>query len=331
MTGPEAVPLLLGFAVLASCALGYFGLGEMLGSDRKGLASRLARISGKATAVAPHNPAAGAVRRDQSDSSIAGFDRLIKRYLPHPAKLRQRLARTGRRITLGEYVLGSLLTAGIVYLIVDFAIGWALVISIPLAITAGLLLPHKLVDAMAAARTRAFMAVFPESVELIVRGLKSGIPVMEAMKSVGNDMPDPVGLEFRRTLDAFNLGVPLNQALFDTAERLGLADFRFFAISISVQQQTGGNLAETLENLVDILRRRRQMALKVRAMSSEARATAMIVGSLPFLVFGALLVIAPAYIGVLLHDPRGHLVLGAAGVSMTLGGGIMRKMARFEI
>jgi tight adherence protein B len=330
MSPSDTIPLLIGFAVLASCALAYFGLAEMRDSDRKILGLRLARLAGKPGSTPP-NMAAGALRRDTTDSSIAGLDRMIKRYLPHPAKLRERLARTGRRIALGEYALGCLLTAGLTYLLCDLAVGWPPLIAVPLAIAAGLALPHKLVTILAARRTRAFMLVFPESVELIVRGLKSGIPVIEAMKSVGSDMPDPVGLEFRRTLDAFNLGVALNQALFDTADRLALADFRFFAISISVQQQTGGNLAETLENLVDILRRRRQMALKVRAMSSEARATAMIVGSLPFLVFLALLVIAPAYIGILLHDPRGHLVLGAAASSLVTGAGIMRKMARFDI
>jgi tight adherence protein B len=331
MSGPDALPLLLGLAVLASCALAYFGLAELRDGDRKSLGSRLARIAGKLAAEAPHNPAAGAVRRDTTDSSIHGFDRLIKRYLPHPAKLRERLARTGRRFTPGEYVLACLFTGGATHLVLGVAIGWPAIITAPLAIAVGLAVPHKLVSAMAASRSRAFMTVFPESVELIVRGLKSGIPVIEAMKSVGNDMPDPVGIEFRRTLDAFNLGVPLNQALFDTADRMALADFRFFAISISVQQQTGGNLAETLENLVDILRRRRQMALKVRAMSSEARATAMIVGSLPFLVFIALLLIAPAYVGVLLHDRRGHFILGAAMVSLLTGAWIMRNMARFEI
>jgi tight adherence protein B len=125
--------------------------------------------------------------------------------------------------------------------------------------------------------------------------------------------------------------VPLHHALADTADRIDLADFRFFAISLSVQQQTGGNLAETLMNLIEILRRRRQMKLKIRAMSAEARTTALIVGSLPFLVFAILALVAPDYIAVLIHDPRGHVVLATATISLLTGAGIMRKMARFEI
>ena len=330
MSTSSAMPLLLVLGVAGIAMLALLGLAELLKGDRKKLAPRLALAAGKPR-TAPKNSEAAALRRDLSDSSIASLDRAIKHYLPHPAKLRERLARTGRRITLAEYLLSCLLMAGMTELALDLVVGWPLLIDIPLAIAAGLALPHKAVAIMAARRANAFMMVFPESVELIVRGLKSGIPVIEAMKSVGSDMPDPVGLEFRRTLDAFNLGVPLNQALFDTADRLALADFRFFAISISVQQQTGGNLAETLEKLVDILRRRRQMALQVRAMSAEARATAMIVGSLPVLVFVALALIAPPYVAVLIHDPRGHLVLGAAASSLLTGAGIMRKMARFEI
>ncbi|MEQ9360328.1 MAG: type II secretion system F family protein, partial [Rhodospirillales bacterium] len=126
-------------------------------------------------------------------------------------------------------------------------------------------------------------------------------------------------------------GAKINDALWATAHRLDIPEFKFFVVSLSVQQETGGNLAETLANLSDILRRRRQMKLKIKAMSSEAKASAMILGSLPFVMFCIIYLMNPDYESLLFTDPRGRLILGGGLVAMAMGVFVMSRMVRFEI
>jgi tight adherence protein B len=180
-------------------------------------------------------------------------------------------------------------------------------------------------------RLARFIALFPDAIDLIVRGLKSGLPVIESVAAAGREMADPVGSEFRRIADAVKFGQTLEDAMWETAARLDTPEFKFFVISLAVQRETGGNLAETLGNLSDILRRRRQMRLKIKAMSSEARASAMILGSLPFVMFGIVYLMNPGYESMLFTDPRGRLVLIGGLVIMATGIAVMRKMVRFEI
>ena len=180
-------------------------------------------------------------------------------------------------------------------------------------------------------RTNRFSAHFPEAIALMVRGIKSGLPVTETFNIVANETPAPVGTEFRQISDQIRLGHPVDQALWDAAKRVGTPELKFLVVTLSIQRETGGNLAETLENLDNILRRRRQMRLKVRAMSSEARASAMIIGSLPFVMMGVLSFVSPEYISLLFTTDRGNHMLMAAAGSMTFGIGIMTKMVRFDI
>jgi tight adherence protein B len=195
----------------------------------------------------------------------------------------------------------------------------------------GVWLPHFAVGRMAARRTNAFVGLFPEAIDLIVRAIKSGLPIAEAIITVGQEVPDPVGAEFRKVEGGLRVGRNLEDLLWDVAGRLDTPEFRFFVISLSVQRQTGGNLAETLGNLSDVLRRRRQMRLKIRALSSEARASALILGSLPFAVLAMIVITTPGYIEPMFHDVRGLFMLGVAGFMLVTGALIMAKMIRFEI
>ena len=174
-------------------------------------------------------------------------------------------------------------------------------------------------------------ALFPDAIDLMVRGLRSGLPVIESVAAAGRELADPVGTEFRRIADAVRFGQALEDAMWDTAARLDTPEFKFFVISLAVQRETGGNLAETLGNLSDILRRRRQMRLKIKAMSSEARASAMILGSLPFIMFAIIYLMNPGYEAMLFTDPRGRIMLFGGLLLMGAGIAVMRKMVRFEI
>ena len=180
-------------------------------------------------------------------------------------------------------------------------------------------------------RQRLFIARFPEAIDMIVRGLKSGLPVTESVRAVGEEFDGPVGEEFRNVADRVRLGRPLEEALKEAAKRIALPEMQFFMISITVQRETGGNLSETLENLSDIIRRRRQMKLKIKALSSEAKASAYIIGSLPFVMFAILFLVNPEYLSTLWLDPRGTMLIGIGFGFIAVGTGVMWKMVRFEI
>ena len=200
-----------------------------------------------------------------------------------------------------------------------------------LGLLVGTALPHKVVSRMGRRRVAAFVALFPEAIDLMVRALRSGLPISEAIIGAGHEIGDPVGYELRRIEAGMRLGRDLESLLWDIATRIDIPEFRFFIIALSVQRETGGNLAETLANLADVLRRRRQMRAKVRAMSSETRATTMILGGLPVVVGVLLALTSPAYLKPLLSDIRGLMLDGLALTMLGTGIFIMMKMARFEI
>jgi tight adherence protein B len=180
-------------------------------------------------------------------------------------------------------------------------------------------------------RILKFNANFPDAIELMVRGLRSGLPISETLGVVAAEIGGPVGIEFRAVADKMKIGRTMEAALQESADRLGTAEFQFFVITLAIQRETGGNLAETLSNLADVLRKRAQMKLKIRAMSSESKASAYIVGSLPFVVFLLVWFINPGYMGGFFTDQR-LMVAGMGGlVWMGIGGFIMAKMVNFEI
>lgn len=263
-------------------------------------------------------------------SSDGGFDTMIRRILPRPDALRERLTRTGRKIGFGTYALVSL-AAALAAMAGAILLGLSLATAAALGLIAGLWLPHLVVGRLISRRIARFEALFPEAIGLIVRGLRSGLPATESMQVVGREIGDPVGEEFRRISDQVRLGQPLDQALGEAAKRIGTPEFNFLVVTMVVQKETGGNLAETLENLDNILRRRRQMKLKIRAMSAEARASAMIIGSLPFLMFTILFVVNRDYVMTLITTHVGNMLLAGAACSMGTGIAVIMKMIRFEI
>ena len=257
-------------------------------------------------------------------------DSFAKRFIPNPALLQLRLTRTGKSWRLGQYVMASVgLAATMIGLL------WYQGLPILLAITVGLMigvaLPHMVVSKLIARRIKHFNSKFPDAIELMVRGLRSGLPISETMQIVAEEIPDPVGIEFRMVSDKMKIGRTMDSALQDTAERLGTPEFQFFVISLAIQRETGGNLAETLSNLADVLRKRAAMKLKIRAMSSESKASAYIIGALPFIVFGLIWWINGSYMQNFFIDERLMIAGGGGIVWMGIGAFIMAKMINFEI
>ena len=244
--------------------------------------------------------------------------------------LQMRLVRTGKGWTLAQYGYASLgIGLGVAALI--FLRSGAAMLSLGVGAVAGLGIPHMMVNRFVKKRLNKFNAKFPDGIELLVRGLRSGLPVAETLGVVATEVPGPVGEEFKAAVERIKIGRTMEESLQVTADRLGTAEFQFFVITLAIQRETGGNLAETLSNLSDVLRKRAQMKLKIRAMSSESKASAYIVGALPFIVFGLIWWVNPNYLGKFFIDER-LIVIGLGGlVWMGIGAFIMAKMVSFEI
>jgi tight adherence protein B len=263
-------------------------------------------------------------------SATPGIDRIF-RMLPRRALLVERLSRTGHEISVGQYMLvtiGVIVVATVLILIFG-ALGP--VPSLAFGIAVGMFLPHWYIGRMGKKRVMRFIGLFPEAIDLMVRALRAGLPISEAIVNAGQEIGDPVGVEFRSIEAGMRMGRDLDSLLWDIAKRIDAPEFRFFIIALNVQRETGGNLAETLSNLSQVLRGRRAMRAKARAMASEARASTAILGSLPVLVTIMLMFTSPTYIGPLFSDVRGLMLLGVAAGMLLMGVGVMVKMAKFEI
>lgn len=319
---------LLLWVIAAAAGLTVLSLAFAFGGDDPN-SKRMQRVRDRARGKGADEKAAEMILRlDQKGKS--GFDGMLRQYLPRPDLLRQRLYRTGWSISLGGYSTACVVTAIVTFGTMLY-FGLPLVAAVPGGLFLGLMLPHLVIGFACARRAKKFTALFPEAIGLMVRGIKSGLPIAETFVVISQEMADPVGTEFRRVSDEVRLGQSMDQSLWDAAKRVDTPEIKFLVVSLSVQRETGGNLAETLENLDMILRRRRQMKLKIKAMSSEARASAAIIGSLPFIMLAILSAVNPQYISSLFDTPLGNKMLIGACISMAIGLFTMHKMTRFEI
>jgi tight adherence protein B len=312
------------FMVLALLILAFSGPSAKAAGSRRltSLRDRHAGVVG-----------AGAVEaqlRRISTARSSRMDNVATRLLPNPAELGKRLAMTGKTWTVGQYGIASV---GIVAVIAAALMvqGLPALLALLVGVVIGAGLPHLVVGFLISRRIGKFTAKFPDAIELLVRGLRSGLPITETMGVVGAEVEGPVGEEFRSISDKMKIGRTLDQALQETADRLGTPEFQFFCITIAIQRETGGNLAETLANLADVLRKRSQMKLKIKAMSSESKASAYIIGALPFIVFGMIWSINDTYMQGFFADPRLMIAGGGGIVWMGIGAFIMAKMINFEI
>lgn len=270
------------------------------------------------------------LRRIVATRGSTKMDSLAQSIIPNPALLRQRLERTGRTWSLAQYLMVS---GGAIFVFTSLFMlkGLPLLLALMLGLFLGIGLPHFVVGKMISKRVKKFTTKFPDAIELMVRGLRSGLPISETLGIVADEVGGPVGVEFRAVSDKMKIGRTMEQALQETADRLGTPEFQFFVITLAIQRETGGNLAETLANLADVLRKRAAMKLKIRAMSSESKASAMILGSLPFVVFALIMMVNPTYMGGFFTEPR-LIVAGLGGmVWMSIGVFVMSKMISFEI
>ena len=261
---------------------------------------------------------------------VRGQQTLLNRLLPASGDIQRRIEAAGKKWTVQHFYIGSGIAAAVPFFGLIVA-GLPVWMALTFGIGAGLALPKFFLSFMAQRRIDQFVQRFPDAIELLVRGLRAGLPVAETMGAVASEIEGPVGSEFQAVSDRMKIGRTLEAALQETADRLGTAEFQFFVITLAIQRETGGNLAETLSNLSDVLRKRMQMKLKISAMSSESKASAYIIGCLPFVVFGLISFISPTYMAGFFSDQR-LMIAGMGGlIWMAIGAYIMRQMINFEI
>ncbi len=258
------------------------------------------------------------------------LDIFTSRILPNPEQWRRQLERSGTGWSLGKF--GAIAVfIGIGTVIGTMLLRFSPLICWGIGALVAWYLPRLYIYWKIKRRSKNFLALFPDSIGLMVRGVRAGLPVTETIINVGREMKGVVGYEFRKISEQIQLGQPLEEVMWQAAGRIDLPEFTFMCISFSIQRETGGNLAETLDNLENLLRNRKQMQLKIRAYSSEARASSMIIGSLPFIMLALLSVVNWNYIQALFYTHSGNMLLAAAAGSLLLGIAVLVKLASFEI
>lgn len=319
----------LAFVTIAGLGFAFAGNG---GGSAKAAKRAQAIVSGgnrdtRAKAASVRNQATNAeARRKQIVKTLKDQDKEQKKArLNLAAKLQQAgLAANVRNfwiisIALGVVVLGIvLLVSGNIF------------IALGAGFAAGFGLPRWVIGFLAGKRIKKFTEHFSDAMDIIVRGIKSGLPVHDCLKIIGKESPEPLAGEFRRLVESIGMGQSMDTSLERMYERMPTHELRFFAIVLAIQAKTGGNLAEALNNLSTVLRARKMMREKIKALSSEATASAFIIGCLPPGVVVLITVTTPSYMAPMFNDPRGHLMLLGAGIWMGLGIFVMRKMINFK-
>lgn len=244
--------------------------------------------------------------------------------------LQMKLFQAGMKIKVRDYVRNCIIV-GVVVFATCFLMQVPLLFSAVFGVAGAYLLPKFYVSRRRKSFQKKFLDELPNAVEAIVRGVKSGLPLNDSIRIVAKEVKEPVRSEFARVLDQQAVGKSMQEAIQILFERVPLAEVNFFVVVIAVQQQAGGNLSEALSNLARVLRNRKKMQAKIKAMSSEAKASAMIIGGLPFIVASLVSLTSPTYLTPLFTTTIGYLWLGIAAVLMAMGLFIMNLMIQFDV
>jgi tight adherence protein B len=322
------LPILAAF--LAFITIGGVGWVLVSGDDGSGQAVKRAKAisAGRAEtatkrAAVVNTPEA---RRKQILLQLQEVDRRDRKArMTMSAKLKQ----ADLAISLRTFIIISVVL-GLLGAVMAFLLGLNPVLSLGIGVVMGLGLPRWVVSMKGKKRMKKFSLAFPDAVDILVRGIKTGLPVHDCFKIIARESPQPLAAEFQQLVEGLGVGLTLSQALDKMFERMPVPELKFFAIVIAIQQKSGGNLAEALGNLTTVLRARRMMGEKIKAMSSEAIASAGIIGSLPPVVMMLVMVASPAYMMLLFTDMRGQVMLLGAALWMSCGVLMMKRMISFK-
>ena len=319
-------------AILAFITIGGLGWVFVGGDDSSAQAIKRAQTLGEVkknaalarkTAAAANTPEA---RRKQIMQQLQEADRRDRKARTSMAS---RLQQAGLGMSVRTFhIVGAVI--GVVAALVTLLLGLHILLALGVGLIFGLGLPRWVVGFLGKRRMKKFSLEFPNAIDVIVRGIKSGLPVHECFKIIGRESPAPLGPEFKTLSEGLAVGLSLEQALEKMFVRIPTPELRFFTIVIAIQQKTGGNLAEALGNLSAVLRARRMMGEKIKALSSEALASAGIIASLPPAVMLAVMAMSPSYMMPMFTDIRGNFLLLMAGCLMATGVFVMKRMISFK-
>ncbi len=244
--------------------------------------------------------------------------------------LKQKLSQAGLDITVRTFYIASIITG--IGLAIAALIGGLPIYSVPMIAFAGAFgLPRWVLGVLCKRRQNKFLNDFADAIDVMVRGLKSGLPVNEAMKIISTEQGPPVGPEFMEVVEGQKIGIPIDQGIERMVERVPLPEVNFLAIVMTIQAKTGGNLSEALANLSKVLRDRKKMKSKVRAVSQEAKSSALIIGAMPFGIMALMSVANPGYLNPMFNTKTGNMLLIGSAIWMTMGILVMRKMINFKM
>jgi tight adherence protein B len=318
----------LALAFLAAAAIGglaWVFIYPLLSGERKA-ESRRASVA-KPEAAARQVDKNQRSRREQVEGSLKDLE--ARRQKESKVPLSSRLTQAGLNWSTQKFMIVSGVLAAVSFAMA-MLFGGGLLGAVGLAFAAGFGLPRWGLSFLKKRREKAFLKALPDAVDVIVRGIKAGLPLFESIKVVAADAPEPLKGEFLAIIETQAIGMPLGEACTRLFERMPVPEANFFGIVIAIQQKSGGNLSEALGNLSKVLRDRKKMAEKIQAMSMEAKASAGIIGSLPPIVMLLVYLSTPEYISLLWTHPTGQLMLVGCVVWMSAGVFVMKRMINFD-
>ena len=331
MTPDMMTIAIAGLAFVAITALGF----AFSGGDRGKQTKRIKTISdGSRVRVGDTGAAARRKQMDVTTKALRDREEANRKRRTVGRSIEDRIKQSGLNITMPMFWIGSAISgavAGIGMLIgAGFNEGVMLLVPLGMAFAAGFGLPRWFLGMAIKGRQKKFVGQFADAIDVIVRGVKSGLPLNECLRMIAKESPQPLAGEFQVVCDAIAMGVPVDQALHKMYQRTPIQEVNFFNIVLNIQQKAGGNLSEALGNLSGVLRSRKLLREKIKAFSSEAKASAMIIGSLPIIVMLLVYLTTPAYMSTLFTTDFGHLLLLIASGLMGMGIYIMRSMINFN-
>jgi tight adherence protein B len=322
-------PMILG-AVLAFVAVGGVGY-ALTGTTRTAKAQkRVKAVSGQRVDTGKKSLDLATVKRKQTtQDALKELTMTEKQSRQRRVSIKGRIEQAGLKISPTMFWVFSGI-AGTIFALAGLIIQGSLIGAGIGVIIGGLGLPRWVLGFLVSGRQKKFSLQLADAIDIIVRGVKSGLPLGQCMRIIAAESPEPLRAEFQQLVDGQAMGVPLEQSLQRMYDRTPLPEVNFFAIVLTIQQKTGGNLSESLGNLSNVLRARRLMREKVKALSAEAKASAMIIGALPMIVMAMVYFTRPDYIMILFNTPTGNLILIACVIMMSAGITIMRNMVNFK-
>jgi len=320
--------------IALAAAAGIFCLGLLLlGQDTSKSDARVKKISGQQSAsdgfLAKIKVEDGGSRRKQIEETLGKIEERQKTKKKKAKALASKLMQADWSMKPQNFMIMSAVLA-VLAGGAPFAMGLPPLFCLGLAIGLGFGMPRFILNSAIARRQKKFTSHFADAMDIIVRGVRTGLPLGDCLKIIAHESPDPLGAEFRRVVEGESIGIPLEVCLEQMYERMPISEVNFFSTVLNIQKTTGGNLGESLANLASVLRGRKLLREKIKALSAEAKMSAIIIGSLPIVVGGLVTVVAPDYMEELYRTPTGHRNLMIGAGMMVLGTLMMRKMINFK-